>query len=211
MKAFSNLTESPNSFFVRLKLRVSSKFYWFWPFNFMLRELDGFFLAAAFILLLMSSSDIVKVKLSKESFNTESGLRDKAFWRKSNLSKVYFVNVFDLWVFWYSDRRVLSKDSDWLLFWLENFESNWRLWLYCNLLLSYNTIDSADIMLLFYMLKLFFCDEESLSDKDIDCLYSLDFFKEGFYPSTTDWMIVISEESVRLLLLRVFFTPDWFC
>lgn len=182
----------------------------------MLNAFFGFDLAPSFIPLWISSSDIVKVKLSKDSFKTESGFLDKAFWRNSNFSRVYFVIELDFCVFWYSDCKVLSKDSDWFIFELEYFELSWRFWLSYNWPLSSSIIDSAEIMLLLCSWLLIVWDDnedlpEELEDEpEEDFINWDDFFGDEFYPIITDSMMVISEESVKLLLFMSFLTWDLF-
>ena len=127
-KGFYNFPELYSYLLVRSKFMVSWDFRSF--FIFIPRVFVEFSFAAALMLLLMSYSDMVRVKLSKESLKRESGFLDKAFCNSSNLFKVSLVRVLDFWVFWYSDWRVLSNDSDSFILILDNFDWLCKLWLF---------------------------------------------------------------------------------
>lgn len=105
---FSSI-DSEDDRLLRSRFIVSSKFVFVFI---LLFECKLFVIKALsfLILLFISSSDIVNVKLSNEPFNIESGLRDRVFCKNYNLSIVYFANVDDLWVCWYWETKVWSKD-----------------------------------------------------------------------------------------------------
>lgn len=108
------------------------------------------------ILRFISSSDIVNVKLNKDPFRIESGLRDSVFCKNYNLSIVYFAIPEDLCVCWYWETKVWSKDyySTGILFFLIffiKFEEICKL-SHPSILSSYSSsyrkaIDSVNIIL----------------------------------------------------------------